>query len=83
MPKDLEEAFEVVEALEKVEEAGEDPAGPEVAELIKQYLADQELPCILGKNTIDLFVHVLQYDNFGRYFLMILGYFGMKIYYDF
>ena len=83
MPKDLEEAFEVVEALEKVEEAGEDPAGPEVAELIKQYLADQELPCILGKNTIDLFVHVLQYDNFGRYFLMILRYFGMKIYYDF
>jgi len=48
MPKDLEEAFEVVEALEKVEEAGEDPAGPVVAELIKQYLADQELPCILG-----------------------------------
>jgi len=44
----LEEAFEVVEALEKVEEAGEDPAGPVVAELIKQYLADQELPCILG-----------------------------------
>ena len=51
MPKDLEEAFEVVEALEKVEEAGEGLAGPVVAELIKQYLADQELPCILGKKT--------------------------------
>ena len=73
----------MVEALEKVEGPGEDLAGPEVAELIKQYLADQELPCILGKNTIDLFVHVLQYDNFGRYFLMILRYFGMKIYYNF
>ena len=56
MPKDLEEVFEVVEALEKVEGPGEDLAGPEVAELIKQYLADQELPCILGKNTIDLFM---------------------------
>ena len=54
MPKDLEEAFEGVEALEKVEEAGEDPAGPEVAELIKQYLADQELPCILGKKTLSV-----------------------------
>jgi len=48
MPKDLEEAFEGVEALEKVEDPGEGLAGLEVAELIKQYLADQELPCILG-----------------------------------
>ena len=55
MPKDLEVAFEVVEALEEVEGAGEDPAGPEVAELIKQYLADQELPCILGKKTPSVF----------------------------
>ena len=54
MPKDLEEVFEVVEALEKVEEAGEDPAGPVVAELIKQYLADQELHCILGKKTLSV-----------------------------
>ena len=54
MPKDLEEAFEVVEALEKVEEAGEGLAGLEVAELIKQYLADQELPCILGKKTLSV-----------------------------
>lgn len=48
MPKDLEEAFEGAEALEKVEGPGEGLAGPVVAELIKQYLADQELPCILG-----------------------------------
>ena len=54
MPKDLEEAFEVVEALEKVEEAGEGLVGPQVAELIKQYLADQELPCILGKKTLSV-----------------------------
>jgi len=48
MPKDLEEVFELVEALAKVEGPGEDLAGPVVAELIKQYLADQELHCILG-----------------------------------
>ena len=54
MPKDLEEAFEVVEAPEKVEGPGEDPVGPVVAELIKQYLADQELPCILGKKTLSV-----------------------------
>ena len=55
MPKDLEEAFEVVEALEKVEGPGEGLAGPPVvAELIKQYLADQELPCILGKKTLSV-----------------------------
>ena len=54
MPKDLEEAFEVVEAPEKVEGPGEDPVGPVVAELIKQYLADQELPCILGEKTISI-----------------------------
>ena len=54
MPKDLVVAFEGVEALEKVEEAGEGLVGPEVAELIKQYLADQELPCILGEKTISI-----------------------------
>ena len=54
MPKDLEEAFEGVEAPEKVEGPGEDPVGPVVAELIKQYLADQELPCILGKKTLSV-----------------------------
>ena len=54
MPKDLEEAFEGVEALEKVEDPGEGLAGLEVAELIKQYLADQELPCILGEKTISI-----------------------------
>ena len=54
MPKDLEEAFEGAEALEKVEGPGEGLAGPVVAELIKQYLADQELPCILGKKTLSI-----------------------------
>jgi hypothetical protein len=60
MPKDLEEVFEVVEALEKMEEAGEDPAGPVVAELIKQYLEDQELPYILGKKTPSWFDLLIQ-----------------------
>ena len=54
MPKDLEEVFELVEALAKVEGPGEDLAGPVVAELIKQYLADQELHCILGKKTLSV-----------------------------
>ena len=53
MPKDLEEVFELVEALAKVEGPGEDLVGPVVAELIKQYLADQELHCILGKKTFE------------------------------
>ena len=60
MPKDLEEAFEGAEALEKVEGPGEGLAGPQVAELIKQYLEDQELPYILGKKTPSWFDLLIQ-----------------------